>query len=422
MNYRSSNIALYTTAVFLLFLFQNCSQPMPQNGGESINSAVSEDGSYTDTFPFDTKVDQIAMMSCSQNNPADMGYFTIRAGAYHDAGVKLNDSFSSKYLLKSTDQLASLVYNNPLTNEITPRIALVDTETSAPVFQNYLKNKESMSLIGGPLTLFPLFKPIRELKNDQRLRYLNQYEGTGKRNIQGDVLYSGAENNALINSIKDRENMKLAITHGPFSKPELALGSSGYQDQSIDQTFSTIYDIELGPHQVGNSSNPVLKSVKEGETSWSCDEAYKFQIFRMDDVVNSYCTARPDLTENDIGFHAGSTIMEGEFPKTVLTLVSEEHIKLQKVLRRILDPKSENWFIDVINRCIVPKNKSNKNACYEKTTTGGSNDSEYNILYGVANCAVEISNQDGSTGMDYKQCPHYVSLCTSFPLDQVTLE
>lgn len=425
MNFKSSRLILFASATVLLFAFQNCGQPMPQEGDQSLGSVNAEDGSYTEAFPFDTKIDQVAMMSCSQNNPASQGYFTIRAGAYQDQGIKLSEEFNSKYLMKSTDQLASLIYNNPLTNEIAPRIALVEEQSSQPIFNNYLKNKDKMSLIGGPLTMFPIFKPIRDLKNNERLRYLKQYEGTTKRNVQGDILYSGVENNALMNSIKGKDGMKLALTYGPYSKPEQVLASNGYQSQNINETFSTVFDITLGTHQVGNSSNAVIKELKEGSTAWSCQDDYKFQIYRFEDTMNSPCSPRPDLTVKDINHvvRTSYSIPNNVQQQFYDTVVTEDHIRLQKALRRVLDPKNEHWFIDVINKCIVPKKASNKDACYEQSPVSAtSNEMAYNIAYGVANCGITMTGQDGKVSTDFRRCPHYVSLCNRFPLKDISLE
>lgn len=420
-------IILFSMMAFSLMLFQNCGEPMPQDGSQDSSSVNAADGSYTEDFPFETTVDQIAMMSCSNNNPAEMGYFSFRAGAYHDQGIKLSDSFSSKYLMRSTDQLASLIYSNPLTNEIAPRFSLVSKSTSQVWLNDYLKNKNKMSLIGAPLTMFPIFKPLRDLKTGKRLNYLNQYEGTGKRNVQADILYSGAENNNLIQALVTQKASErtFAITYGPYSKPEQVLSSKGYQPAAITEAFGTTFDVEFQrPKPGSNSSNYVLSSIKEGATAWSCNENFRFEIYRMEDTPYAPCRPMPDLTSSNVGKISTSeyTIPNNVQKGIVSTVVTEEHLKLQMALRRILDPKFENWYIDVVNRCVVPKRKDNKDACYEKVPSSQNpQEMRYEILYNQAACSKSLQDSDGKSITDYRQCSHYVSLCNRFNLMDVEL-
>jgi hypothetical protein len=79
-------IFLIAIVVSVPMLYQNCSQPLAERADASSVAATAP-------FAFESRVDHLAYMSCS-NMPSGYdptAYFTFRAGAYTEGnGIRLN--------------------------------------------------------------------------------------------------------------------------------------------------------------------------------------------------------------------------------------------------------------------------------------------------------------------------------------------
>lgn len=92
-------LRLSWTPVFILFsvfavlgFFQNCTPAVPFGTTDYYQSLVN-----SSTFPYETKVDQLAYMSCSEQEdiPNDGTFFTFRMGAFRSGGIRITQNYRS---------------------------------------------------------------------------------------------------------------------------------------------------------------------------------------------------------------------------------------------------------------------------------------------------------------------------------------
>ena len=108
------------------FIYQDCSDPanFPANSLSSLAQKMD--------FPYDTKIDQIAYMSCNQLAQGlydDSAYFHFRAGAYRaGSGISVNQSFkdNSKVNSRSMDDQVKIIGEAPSVIGARPQLSIRD--------------------------------------------------------------------------------------------------------------------------------------------------------------------------------------------------------------------------------------------------------------------------------------------------------
>ncbi len=373
---------LMVVTVASLLIFQNCAQPPEENFTATAQSFQSK-------LPLavSATLDTIAHMSCSEIKDAvePRAYFTFRAGAYvpNMSGMELTKEFRDATKFYSTTQRArafasSEVNGNTLFN-LSIRAA---ADYQSPWISEELRVGEEIEaflppldsdVISGPLAGLPLGKMI------------NYFPGPHpKRLIEASLRFYKFEN-----VVKDTRNNLSSRTS------LLVAGYSGSSDE-LDTTLRSPPDAAASPggaHPIygrgyflsfrlpqGYTSGETraLASVEEVDlqtsfptqinATWDCNSDYQFVIVRPEDVWAGRVICNP----------------------TVDRYNDTNQQQMLSAIRRVL--RVEDWFVDLNNRCVMPKRTGDY--CYGELNNR-------TIQYGSATCVNNTSFM----------CPHFVSVC-----------
>lgn len=375
----------------LVVLFQNCSSPPQQDEVDPLTQAASKLD-----FAYDAIPDQIAYMSCAA---APVGtfdtsaYFSFRAGAYRTGGLRLNDTFRTTQGKKPPESQASLLTASPANNDTNLQLAIrkldnfqtmytsTGTATAGQDFMNILE----------PLGTVDLSDILVRLDSASRVKYLRNGSVYGSR-FEGSLFFTGNPTLAgsIRSALKNDAFMALTFSQAPPNgagngTPTLARSPRDVVEGSTANPYTQVYGkgfyIRFAQPTLGgvaanvNYPQNVIREVAEfnllsstdrtGVATWSCPDTMKFRIVLPQDVKSGkiVCTmaADPALPTSDLA-----------------------------IIRNQLRP--EDWYVDMTNRCIVPKKSTN--TCY------GS---------GVKNVQYNIS-QACTEGVD-PACVNYASVC-----------
>ncbi|MDX9730265.1 MAG: hypothetical protein RBT63_00705 [Bdellovibrionales bacterium] len=345
-----------TGAVFLfvgtiVFAFQNCSQPPLVDSEAQLESAAAKVD-----FAYESSIDQISYMSCAVSEPGTFdggAYYSFRFGAYRSSGgVRLTPEFRTSHGMKPVERQASLLMNSPANSSTNIQFGIrqlanfqsMYTSTGAAVRgQDYVNVFEAL----GTMDLSDL---LVRLSPETRVRYLRNGTVFGSR-FEGSLYYT--KNPTLAGSIRTvlRNDAFLAQTYSHVSTvgggDTLARGPSDFFEDSgassQTQVYGRGYTLRFGKPVVGANTpshalfpDVVLQGVTErsllnstdNSGTWSCPETMRFRIARPEDVRANLvtCAMAPD-------------------PATL----SQELALVRNQLR------VEDWYVDMTNRCIVPK-------------------------------------------------------------------
>lgn len=394
---RASEFRLATSAfaltVLLLFVFQNCADPL--------DLANQDSTSFASTLPFayDTEIDTIAYMSCSEMgtdyNPR--AFFTIRAGGYGvGSGLRLSGPYLSATSNFTPGQRAdSLAQNETNANTV---LQLSVRQRSDP--QSVLassgggsvqENKDYSNMLA-PLDSPAIAERLVSLGETDRIHYFTGVPGLSGRLLEGNVRYLDSEVAAgsVRENLRDAGMLTVTYTDGmqansiaaktPDSTDRKKAYGKGYQLDfrmgfGIDKANASNRPVfTRGIHRVINSIQEVdLQRRSPAEANlrpWDCSNTYTFIIVRPEDV--------------DGGKTACLRMADPLTPSTADRPALE-------AIRRVLRP--EDWWIDLGRKCVMPKQSNG--FCYGRDTQG-----KLDIKYDGGDCS--------TTGLS---CPHYVSVC-----------
>jgi hypothetical protein len=381
--------------IIALFIYQNCADV--QN--DSLNSASSFEAQLP--FAYNPVVDTIAYMSCSEMSDTSFeprAYFTFRAGAYNAStgGLTLTTLFrqaTAYYAPTDRGNALSLsdVNNNTLLS-LSIRSAsnyqslwATDSVTAGNELDAFLPQLNS-DFIAGPLATSGSNQMINYFPGnvDQRLmeaslrflKFENVAADTRKNIDNGSaLLVAGFTKSADVMDQGLRSPVDFTFNEpAPTPTPNVT-------PTEANRVYGIGYKLAFSlPEGYSNGDLRVLSSlqgIQEIDLStgqmraanWDCSQNYEFMIVRPEDKVAGvvYCNAIVDR-------YNGGT----------------QQAQLA-ALRRVL--RVEDWWIDLDNRCVMPKNSPD--FCYGGTLGTRA------IQYGIASCV------DGQTTV----CPHFVSVC-----------
>jgi hypothetical protein len=437
---------------FTPIAFQNCA--------DSLNISSGTQASLSNNLPFayDTTVNTIAYMSCS-NSPA--GYlprsvFTFRAGAYSTnvlnppAGVGLTSAIwpylQSEGSPQSVASLLQTMSQNVGTSvqlslrslQNLQQVLTVNPGTATPNidYWNYLSTLDSDAIVNRMASF---------TSNTQRANYFYGLSGVGSALVEGSLYFNASETLAqsVRSSLSSGSVMSLTYSVGGSSDPVAAQAAVGAPlNRAYGRGFAVTFGIDSGVNSDNYSgSNPqrVLASINEvdlstGQTAgpnvgtWSCQALDRYMIVRYDDI---------DFSGED----SGNAILDGQcivdsdydqvasanggpaFPPNPLNALAQQYANQLSLVRNVL-PETD-WWIDVAHRCAIPKptqhNGSNNDFCYGPVPPpqGGNNPipiiyNRESVTHQVASCtevATDMTNPNGSTYM-FSNCPHFISICT----------
>lgn len=391
---------LTVACVGLILIFQNCAQTDSNSSGDFSSFEAQLPFAYT------AKLDTISYMSCSNmadNPPSEKrGYFSIRAGAYGtctgttcapftgtNAGLGITEDFRSaiKYYdnnqrrqifslsSKSSNTLLSLsvrsssAYQNiwkegnlNAGEELDAMLPALDSEAvagplgaslSGQLF-NYFPGSQSKRLMEGSLRYYNYENTAKLTRDSLNSREALLVLGYSESTDVTDTKLKVQEQDSITGNSDDNYPSNRAYGLGYFLSFSLPSGYSSGERRVLSPS-SGVQEIELLYGQQTNSS-------------WDCSTSYQFMIIRPEDKA------------------AGKVICNA----TVDRYSSSTEQAALNAIRRVL--RVEDWFVDVTNRCIMPKR------------TG---DYCYGDLQGRAIQYAQSTCVNGSTTM----CPHFVSVC-----------
>ncbi len=374
-----------------------CTSPVPPESGDQLSLEAAKLD-----FAYDATVDHIGYMSCSGMSPGSFdtsAFFSYRLGAYRKGGLRLTDEFRNANRAKTVEKLASLMVASRANNEThvqfgfrrTANLQSMYARSATPTHgEDYVNIFEQL----GTVDLAELMvkadpsTSLRYLRNgsvfgsrfEGSLHFSDAYGTTDsmrreqmnrnamltitysqKFNSQGNVGGTGGSTDTLARSPKDVDNKSL-------EKPEQSVFGRGF-----NLTFSQPTD-GGSPHTSRPSAilNSVSeRSLRQGQTatqSWTCPSALRFKIVRASDVKAGRITCA----------------MAGD-PENP----TDELSRVRHILR------VEDWYVDMVNKCIVSKKGE---SCYAGANSegGGVN---YNI---TTECAVA-----GQTN----RCVEFATIC-----------
>lgn len=393
--YVAGAFVLFCSAVFV-FVFQNCSvPPIVDTDAKALEEAAKVD------FAYDASIDQITYMSCALAMPGtfDRGaYYSFRIGAYRDqAGLRLNDSFRLAYGNRPADRQSSILASSPANTGTAVQLGVRQLNNFQGLYtaDGNPKNGQDYVNIFETLGTLDLSDLLVRISPTSRLRYLRNGSVFGAR-FEGDLNFT--QNPTLSGSIRTILNNDgfLGLTYSYSQK-----GSGGntgmsdtyarapgylYEDTGSDparQVYGRGFYLRFTQPMNGNTPahqnfpNVILKSVTEmnllsqtggtGLGTWTCPDTLRLKIVRAEDAGapgGTACSMAPD--------------------PAVLTpdlVIARNQLRV------------EDWYIDMTNKCIVPK--KDPGTCYG---SGAGVTVQYNIT------------QDCQEGVS-PSCVSFASIC-----------
>lgn len=341
--------------------FQNCTQPVPVEEGDEIASMGEKL-----SFAYTTTVDQIAYMSCSNVDPSTVDastYFTVRAGAYRNAGLSLRETFFSELAKKTSDVQKDVLSNSAVNSSTMLQLAIRD-----------INNFQTVRAAGGtakagydytnvlePLGTYDMSELLVDLPAGSRLKYVRNGTVQGSR-LEGSLYftqnYSTAD--AIRKLLTNGSYFTLTYTNAGeqggagseiLARGEYDVSGAGDSNRSV---FGSGFSFTFGQPNASplytQFPQAVVKSVTEfnleniadrsGLGTWTCPATMQFRIVRASDISapGANCRKMPD-------------------PATLTPELA--------VIRNTL--KTEDWWVDMDNRCIIAK-KSGPD-CYGTATS-----------------------------------------------------
>ncbi len=375
-----------------IILFQNCDMGgVPATQDRLALLAADQD------FVYDTVVDQIAYMSCSEvNSPAGRdpsAYFTFRVGAYgDDAGISLTDEFFELTEKSSAKERLDLLNIGPGSKAMNLQLALRGNQNLQTIFVTTSGSDGTEGIDYSTMftTLgedYPSAYLLDYYAQGKRLKYLRDDFGKGIR-IEGSLSFaSSSETEDQARNYSSNNSGVLALTYRDTATGGVAaispedLGQEGERQKSVfGRGFELNYRVPVGansgfpPRILFGVTERSLENASDASKrkNWTCNSSMVFKIVDKDDAIdgtNVTCNMVPDNL-------AGNQAL------------------LSKV-RNILKP--EDWWVDLTNNCIIAKT-AQTGGCYNKR-----NDKtvEYNLNQP---CSIDVEGPN-------PLCSHFVSIC-----------
>ena len=354
-------------------------------------------------FSYDTVIDQISHMSCTNMPMTSSAYnksafYSYRVGAYSNGGLMLKDSFFETLKNKKAEYMSEVLAASPHNSNTILQVALrsranyqsIYAASSSPVLDQDYANM--LSELGAP----GVSDSLIALPVNGRLRFLRNGSVGGTR-LEGSLYFTS--NATLTQATRDfiqgrggtsSNTGMLAVTYTNGSDTS-ARSIVDFSDNDTDTTtnlksvYGRGYIMTFAKPAVSGVTLPsnypenVISLVQEQSLdsttpitagNWSCPTTMQFRIVRAEDINKSgaRCRKMPDPA-----------------------LISPELRLVRNSLR------TEDWYVDMDNRCIVPKKAGTdgRNGCYGTIT---------DIKYNLGDACTTDSN-------GFSNCTQYASIC-----------
>lgn len=419
MSQKKSIAMILAFTALVLLSYQNCGVEAPQS---------MYDAFQVYKLPYEAKINQIAYMSCSEQqnvpNPSDV-FFTLRAGAYgSDAGLKLSQNFidetdrdqMDEKALKLAEEFSSLNYR--------VQFSLREQNNLLNLYLNGSSSSQGIEaqdfdFVFGDLGSNAMSASLVSLVDGQYMSYWPAGGISLDAYMQGSLVFNSAETVAEeTRTFLEREGL-LTLGYAQPVDPALLLTRAAYTSEQDDDGDGRKDDADddivpsneaygMGfrltfkkplPTNWGYTGSPhvnlpkrVLASVVEYDltnpsraqtAAWQCPSTLQLRV-----VFPEHRT-RTDPVASAPGRTLCPVAADPTLPEDVANF---------QIVRRSL-PVSD-WDINWARKCAVPKNYV-RGSCYGITTTTPTNtrSPQYNF---TSQC---------DPAVEPNVCPHFVSIC-----------
>lgn len=377
--------ALLVAGGFLVLGFQNCSQPVPVDSEEALKLAAAKVD-----FGYEATIDQISYMSCAVSRPGtfDAGaYYSFRVGAYRTGGLRINDTFRAANGKKPPEKQAELLSESPANTSTNIQFSIRQLANFQMMYTGTgtaVRGQDYVNVLE-PLGTLDLSDLLVRMDADSRVRYLRNGTVFGSR-MEGSLYFT--QNPTLAGSIRTflRNDAMLAQTYSHMAEgtttdtlarsPRDTVPNSTANPYS--QVFGRGYKIKFAQPSIGatassaNFPDVVLREISEQKltpldtsslSTWTCPDTMRFRIVRPEDVRANrvVCTMAPDPT----------------IPTQDLSIIRNQL-------------RVEDWYIDMTNRCIVPKKAPA--TCYGSQVTSVQYDITQTCQEGTGDACVSFAS------------------------------
>jgi len=366
-----------------------CTQPV-ESGGQDARSIAAEKLS----FVYDASIDQIAFMSCphykldelpngsDQNRP----YFTLRAGAYRNAGLELKDAFYTELGARPLDTKAEILADSPANDHTVLQLAVRNRQDKQKMYRNgELTKGQDYFNVFAELGTPDISKTLVYTPVGTRLKHVRNGNPGGLR-FEGDLSYSsifnfasGSDNpGGAVRVLSSDMLLTLTYTHANDGGLEYlprspAFFNDGDETTARTNVFGVGYELRFAKPSGVHASNPegILASVNEvslstdpltNRSAWDCSAQLQFRIVRPQDAV------------------AGSTA--NCLKKADPAVLNDTFKTIRNSLR------VEDWYVDYDNKCIVSKKGDQ---CYLPTDVVSYPKGDPCMTNGNATCVAYVS-------------------------------
>lgn len=371
-------------------LLSGCTSPAESSASDVVTTA-----SKTLDFAYDTSVDQLTHMSCTNmpmSSPLPFNgsaYFTFRMGAYNSGGITLKDSFYSALKKFSFDSQAEVLAGSAANTNTILQLAVRSREnrqaikvrsgTTAVSGQDYFNMLGTLgaSDISQTLVQNPANGRVKHIRNGSAGGYYLEgslYFTQGAAVVQDvrdftqGIGSTGAGMLAVTytNGTDFNARSPADVTKGSTVNKQVVVYGRGYIPTFSQPAVSGLYT-----SYPRNTVTAINESSLDGTTlsplpSWTCPATLQLRIVRLEDLGK-----------------AGANCVRQSDPQ-VLT----PELKLVRNTLRV-----EDWYVDLARRCMIPKHAGA--GCYGPIT---------DIKYSMGDAC-------GTDGAGNSNCVQYASTC-----------
>jgi|GEM_PF-2475141 len=416
-------IKIFAPIAVLILFFQNCSSEPAIQNSSPLQRAIEEG-----EFPYEVSVDQIAYMSCSQQNrlsPDRSAFFTFRMGAYGNAGLALTPAFIDSTSRFPADSRLDILSSHVQSDGAQLRVSVRSNSDLRAAYTGNGSGNEGQE----NFDYSNIFPPLGD--RDIATQLLQSPEARINTNVaafdeseqsfEGDLrFYQEEADMEELRSVLNvgeallaltMHDLDLGIPRGPLLNP---LDNVPDEFSVAKNAFGMGFRINFSQPFAGNFINPlpagrnthinvprrIMTSVQEvqlGEAStserrtWICPQDLRYRIVSPQDA-----SALP----GDPLYSQIASCATNDDPITLGENLS--------IARRSL--RAEDWWIDQTKNCIVPKpGRSGEGACYGFGQFTGTSDSSIVVNHDfTTNCGLLARDENGFI---VGACPHFVSIC-----------
>lgn len=419
-------LSLVSTALFFLLIllsYQNC--------GVQQEGSLFKAATYS-TLPYEMSVDQLAYMSCAEQNGVanDHGvFFTFRGGAYGDqAGLRITEDFLYETRRLTDSRRMDVLFEDPATAMSRLQFSL-RSQSNLGIFVNADSGtgveEIDFDYIFGDFGTDAMSASLLTTYNG---RYMNYWPPAGVNKdayFEGSLVFNSSE--ALAEQVRRviAQGSLLTFAYADLAKPENLRSFSLYEDYEegeepvvpaneaigvgLKLAFKQPHVFNWGYAGVADATMPkrVLQSVSERDLSdpnrvvpsqWSCPNTLQFRIIFPEDIWKA---GSPTDPSDDNNFEPNPGAAGLLCPQR-----SDSHVEnsanpeLLAIVRRSL-PVSD-WYVNIAHQCIIPK-RYTKGSCYG--IDQGTNDTR------SPNYNVSMRCNPAINTVDAQVCSHFMSIC-----------